>query len=119
MRATHQRRDDAAEGIAQLEGYLLWQAELSNARAEAAAFADALPWLTDAQRAELTTRYAEDRIRLARRVLAGVADRCRVLESEYTTRYRELRHRLLCAAGCVLLAAVSLSAGLLLVAARS
>ncbi|MGK5532974.1 hypothetical protein [Streptomyces sp. URMC 129] len=119
MRAVRPLRDDAAEGIAQLEGYLLWQGELSTARAEAEAFADALPWLTDAQRAELTARYAEERIRLSRRVLAAVGDRCRVLEREYTARYGELRHRLLCATGCVLLTAVSMSAGLLLLASRS
>ncbi|WP_199827605.1 hypothetical protein [Streptomyces specialis] len=118
MRAVRPPRDEAAEGIAQLEGYLLWQSELSTARAEAEAFADTLPWLTDGQRAELTARYAEERVRLARRVLTGVAARCRALESEYTARYRELRHRLLCATGCVLLAAAALTAGLLSLAVR-
>jgi hypothetical protein len=99
----------AAAGIAQLEGYLLLQAERRNARTEGDAFAAGLSWPTAEQRAELAARYAEERMALARRVLAGVADRCHALEAEYTARYRRLRRRLLCAALCALLA---LAAGL-------
>ncbi|ONK10171.1 hypothetical protein [Streptomyces sp. MP131-18] len=109
---------EAAAGIAQLEGYLLWQAELAGARAEAEMFAARLTGLSEEQRAELADRYAEERIALSRRVLVAVADRCRGLQAEYTDRYRCLRRRVLCAAACAVLAAVGLAAGSLLLTTR-
>ncbi|WP_063784256.1 hypothetical protein [Streptomyces sp. SBT349] len=115
MRADPGERE-AATGIARLEGYLLWQAELGNARTEGESFAAGLTWLTEEQRADVAARYAEERVRLARRVLTGVADRCRTLDGEYTARYRQLRQRLLCVTLCALLACAALAVAALAVA---
>ncbi|WP_194117775.1 hypothetical protein [Streptomyces hoynatensis] len=94
----------AAAGIAQLEGYLLWQAELRGARAEGEDFATRLPSLSEAQRAEVAGLYAEERLRLAKRLLRGLGERSREFEEEYALRYRRLRQRLWCAAACACLA---------------
>ncbi|UCM91233.1 hypothetical protein [Streptomyces marincola] len=115
MRATGPERE-AASGIAQLEGYLLWQSELAGARAEADLFAASVPGLTDEQRADVAHRYAEERIALSRRVLTAVADRCHGLRAEYSARYRHLRQRVLCAAVCAVLLVTALAAGLTLTA---
>ncbi|RKN05696.1 hypothetical protein [Streptomyces radicis] len=117
MTATPTRRE-AALGIAKIEGYLLWQAELSNARTEGASFAAGLTWLTEEQRADIAERYAEERVRLARRVLTGVAERCAALEAEYGERYRRLRVRLLAVALCTLLGCATLAVVALAVAAE-
>lgn len=112
---------EAAEGIARLEGYLLWQAELTGARAEAEEFARRLPWLTSGQYEELVRQYAEARIALSRRVLRAVAHRCGELRAEYSERYALLRRRLLWACSLALLLAAGLALGggvTLLVAVR-
>lgn len=90
-------RREIASGIAALEGYLLSQAEISGARREAEAFADRLPWLGPAERAELVALYADERLEVSRRVLRRITDRSRELRAEYTARYEQLRRRLLCA----------------------
>lgn len=108
---------EAEAGITQLEGYLLWQAELTGARAEAEAFARQLPWLTRGQHEELVRRYAEARIALSRRVLRSVAHRCAELRTEYAERYALLRRRLLWACAlAVLLSAPALGGGVALLA---
>lgn len=92
------------EGINELEGYLLLQANEHTARSEARAFADRLPWLTVAQREEVVRVYAEERMALSIRVLRAVAQRCGELRTQYTERYEELRARTTCrATACVLL----------------
>jgi hypothetical protein len=102
-------------GIARIEGYLLCQTEISNARAEAEAFARRMPWLTAAQHEEIVRLYTEDRMELSRRVLQRIADRCRELRAEYTARYEELRRRLVCACVAVVLGAFALCVCTLLV----
>ena len=109
-----QVRQAAARGVAQVEGYLLCQAELRTARAEAEAFAGRLPWLTAEQRSEVVRVYTEERLALTRRVLAGVVDRCHELRREYAQRYALLRRRLCCACTVLLVAAGSLVAAVLL-----
>lgn len=108
------RRREIASGIAALEGYLLSQAEISDARREAEAFADRLPWLTTAERSEVVRLYAEDHLDVSRRVLRRITDRCRELRAEYTARYELLRRRLLCVCVALLLAAFTLCACALL-----
>ncbi|MFC4494358.1 hypothetical protein ACFPA8_09455 [Streptomyces ovatisporus] len=88
-------RDETARGIAQLEGYLLSQTYRQNARAEAEAFADRLPWLTSAQYDEVVELYTAERMALTRRVLEATVQRCGELRQEYTERYEQLRGRLL------------------------
>lgn len=110
-------RDEAARGIAQLEGYLLGQTYRQNARAEAEAFADRLPWLTTGQHDEVVRLYSAERMRLTRRVLEATVDRCAELRQEYTDRYELLRGRLLRRVTAVVLAAITVSAASLAVAA--
>ncbi|TDC21812.1 hypothetical protein E1265_17095 [Streptomyces sp. 8K308] len=98
---------EAATGLAQLEGFLLWQTELSNARREAEAFAEGLPWLTTAQREQVIEHYAHDRISLSHRMLTAVADRCHSLQDEYTARYHHLKRRLVLATLLTLTAALT------------
>lgn len=100
----HETAARAAEGIAQLEGYLLWQAEFRGARAEAEEFATRLATLNEAQRAEVAGLYTEERLRLAKRLLVGLGERSREFEAEYALRYRRLRQRLYCASACAFLA---------------
>ncbi|MCE7078959.1 hypothetical protein [Streptomyces sp. ST2-7A] len=101
---------DIASGINQLEGYLLVQSELRTARVEGEALADRMPWLTGERREELIRLYAEERMALTRRTLRAVTERCHELRAEYTTRYRQLRRRVVCAALAVVLGGLTLSA---------
>lgn len=95
---------DSARGLAQLEGYLLWNAEVEGARAQARRFTDELPWLTTAQREDVERVYLTDRIALSRDSLIRVRDRAAELRGEYTARYERLRAR------CVALAVVAVGA---------
>ncbi|MCZ4097442.1 hypothetical protein G3I60_07195 [Streptomyces sp. SID13666] len=99
---------DIAAGIARLEGHLIRQAEIHNAQAEAEAFADRMPWLTDTQRDEIVRLYADARLDVSLRVLRQVTVRCHELRAEYTTRYEQLRLRLLCTCVALTLGAFSL-----------
>lgn len=104
--------DDQARGLAQLEGYLLWNAELAEARSRAGSFADRLPWLTAAQREEVEQAYTADRLALSRSTLSRIADRAAQLRTEYEARYRQLKLR--CVATCALTCAGLVCAGQLL-----
>jgi hypothetical protein len=90
--------DDSARGLAQIEGYLLWNAELEQARLQAGLFAEQLPWLTTAQREDVERVYAADRVAVSRATLLRIAERAVELRGEYTERYRRLRARCLAAA---------------------
>ncbi|MEV0600186.1 hypothetical protein AB0I82_12935 [Streptomyces sp. NPDC050315] len=110
MNPQHGPDERAAEaGLGRLEGYLLCWTEAERARNEAAAFADRMPWLTTAQREEVIRQYTDDRLVLTRRYLERVRHRCAQLQEEYATRYRELRHRMLCAAVAAALSACALA----------
>jgi hypothetical protein len=100
---------EAAEGISRLEGYLLLQADEQVARSQARAFADRLPWLTTAQREEVVSVYAEERMALSVQVLRAVARRCHELQDQYTERYEALRARTRCRATACVLLCLSLS----------
>ncbi|MFD3484021.1 hypothetical protein [Streptomyces sp. NPDC058665] len=102
--------EEAAAGIQQLEGYLLAQSRVREARAHAVVFADRMPWLTTAQHEEIVRLYTQDHIAMSRRALELVVTRAGELREEYTARYELLRRRLVCAsltavigAGCVVL----------------
>lgn len=101
-------RQETASGIAALEGYLLAQAEISDARREAEAFADRLPWLTSAERAEVVRLYSAERLELSRRFLRRVTERSHELRAQYSARYEQLRRRVLCTGAGLLLGAVGL-----------
>ncbi|GAA3020344.1 hypothetical protein [Streptomyces fulvorobeus] len=91
---------DSARGLAQLEGYLLWNAEVEDARRRAGRFTDELPWLTRAQREEVERVYTADRVAACRESLVRVSERAAELRGEYAARYRSLRIR--CVAAVVL-----------------
>ncbi|MFF3394083.1 hypothetical protein ACFYW1_24505 [Streptomyces sp. NPDC002669] len=96
--------EDTARGLAQLQGYLLWSAEVEEARRRAARFTDGLPWLTTAQREDVERAYTADRLAAARAALTRIATRSTALRGEYEARYRRLRKRCV-ATGVVLVGA--------------
>ncbi|WNI26445.1 hypothetical protein [Streptomyces sp. ITFR-16] len=89
---------DSARGLARLEGYLLWSAEVEQARRRARRFTDELPWLTTAQREDVERVYMADRAAASRLMLARIASRAGELREEYSARYRRLRARCVAAA---------------------
>lgn len=91
---------DSARGLAQMEGYLLWNAEIAQARRRARRFTDELPWLTTAQREDVERVYTADRAAASRAMLVRVSARAAELRGEYSERYRRLRAR--CVAAAVL-----------------
>ncbi|MFD4760944.1 hypothetical protein ACFWOJ_19250 [Streptomyces sp. NPDC058439] len=96
---------DTARGLAQLEGYLLWNAEVEEARRRAGRFTDELPWLTTAQREDVQRVYTADHVAASRAMLCRICARAAELRDEYDARYRRLRARC-AAAGVVLVGAV-------------
>ncbi|WP_327294931.1 MULTISPECIES: hypothetical protein [unclassified Streptomyces] len=85
--------EDTARGLVRIEGYLLWSAELEEARRQAARFAGQLPWLTTAQRDEVERVYTADRVAVSRAVLVRISGRAAELRGEYTARYEQLKRR--------------------------
>lgn len=89
---------DSARGLARMEGYLLWNAEIEEARRLARRFTDELPWLTTAQREDVERVYAADRAEASRVMLVRISARATELRGEYSRRYRTLRARCVAAA---------------------
>ncbi|WP_046495260.1 hypothetical protein [Streptomyces odonnellii] len=87
-----------APGLVRLEGYLLWNAEIEDARGRAARFCEQLPWLTTAQREDVERAYIADRLAASRAMLVRISERAAELRGEYTERYRTLRTRCVAAA---------------------
>ncbi|MFE3882180.1 hypothetical protein ACFXPQ_04525 [Streptomyces lydicus] len=100
-------------GIADIEGYLLWQAETDRARADAEAFVDSLDWPTTAQRQELVRLLARRQLELSQRAVTRVAGRALQLRREYQQRYDCLKRRVLAAVLALLVALVLLNVLLL------
>ncbi|BAG17144.1 hypothetical protein ACIQUZ_28455 [Streptomyces griseus] len=84
---------DCARGLAQLEGFLLWNAEIERARRQARLFTHQLPWLTTAQREDVERVFIAERVAASRESLIRVRDRADELREEYTGRYARLRVR--------------------------
>ncbi|MFC9943791.1 hypothetical protein [Streptomyces pratensis] len=84
---------ETTRGLAQVEGYLLLNAEVEEARRHARRFTDALPWLTTAQREDVESVYVADRMDICRETLTRIAGRAVELRAEYTARYDQLRAR--------------------------
>ncbi|MFI6646772.1 hypothetical protein ACIBI8_03975 [Streptomyces sp. NPDC050529] len=84
---------DSARGLAQMEGYLLWNAEVEEARRRARRFTDELPWLTTAQREDVERVYTADRAAASRAMFVRVSVRAAELRGEYSERYQRLRTR--------------------------
>ncbi|MFJ4965427.1 hypothetical protein ACIP6P_23735 [Streptomyces sp. NPDC088729] len=97
--------DDSARGLAQLEGFLLLNAEVERARRQARRFTDELPWLTTAQRDDVERVYLADRVAVTRASLTRIRDRALELRGEYTERYERLRARCLAVSALAVCAA--------------
>lgn len=83
--------------LARLDDYLLSSAEDEEARRRAVRFAERLPQLTAAQRADVERAFAADWTAASRAIEARVSARSAELVIEYATRYRFLRTRCLLA----------------------
>nr|WP_203686059.1 hypothetical protein [Streptomyces sp. SID14515] len=79
--------------MAQLEGFLLWNAEVEQARRHARRFTDQLPWLTTAQCEDVERVFIAERVTASRESLTRIRDRADELRAEYTERYARLRAR--------------------------
>ncbi|MFE7704883.1 hypothetical protein ACFU6I_03530 [Streptomyces sp. NPDC057486] len=86
-------KDSTARGLAQMEGYLLWNAEVEEARRRAARFTGELPWLTTAQREDVERVYTAERVDASRAMLSRISARAMELRGEYNDRYGALRAR--------------------------
>ncbi|MFJ1787087.1 hypothetical protein ACIOML_22595 [Streptomyces anulatus] len=106
---------DCARGLAQLEGFLLWNAEVERARRQARRFTDRLPWLTTAQREDVERVFIAERVAASRESLTSVRDRADELREEYTGRYVRLRARCVAVSAGAVGAATCLGTALTLV----
>ncbi|MER7699654.1 MULTISPECIES: hypothetical protein [unclassified Streptomyces] len=106
---------DAARGLAQLEGFLLWSAEVERARRQARRFTDQLPWLTTAQREDVERVFTDERVAASRESLIRIRDRADELREEYTGRYVRLRARCVAVSAGAVGAATCVGAALTLV----
>ncbi|MFD5932800.1 hypothetical protein [Streptomyces sp. NPDC060333] len=105
-------QNEAAAGLAQLEGYLMSRAAHHTAAMEANAFADELPWLGRAEREDVVHHYTARHLARTRDVLYEIAGRSRELREEYAHRYQLLRRRFVALAllgGTTVLAATVLA----------
>lgn len=100
---------ESDRGLAQLEGYLLWSAEVAEARLHAGRFSEQLPWLTTAQREDVERVYTAERLAASRAMLVRVSARATSLRAEYTERYEQLKRR--CVAVTVMWAGAVSGAG--------
>ncbi|MDX3342428.1 hypothetical protein ACFYUM_22000 [Streptomyces fimicarius] len=106
---------DSARGLAQLEGFLLWNAEVERARRHARRFTDQLPWLTTAQREDVERVFITERVTASRESLTRIRDRADELRAEYTERYTRLRARCVAVSAGTVGAAICLGTTLTLV----
>ncbi|MFB6638715.1 hypothetical protein ACFCYF_15815 [Streptomyces chartreusis] len=97
--------EESARGLNQLQGHLLWAAEIDDARRQASRFVENLPWLTTSQREDVERVYTSDRITASRASLERICRRAAELRTEYECRYRKLRAR------CIATTIVILTAG--------
>ncbi|KJK45308.1 hypothetical protein [Streptomyces sp. NRRL F-4428] len=88
------RSKEAAAGLSRIEGYLMSQAALQEARAHGEAFAAALTWLGPAEQDEISRRFAQHHLGLRKKMLAETVARAGELEAEYSRRYALLRRRI-------------------------
>ncbi|MFJ9112524.1 hypothetical protein [Streptomyces sp. NPDC102283] len=106
---------DCARGLAQLEGFLLWNAEVERARRQARRFTGQLPWLTTAQREDVERVFIAERVTASRESLTRIRDRVDELRAEYAGRYARLRARCVAVSAGVVGAATCLGTALALV----
>ncbi|WP_328558512.1 hypothetical protein [Streptomyces coelicoflavus] len=86
---------DASAIATQAEGYLRAQAHYDEARSEARALCDRMPWMTTAQAEDFTRHYVDHRLTLTRAMLRATVARAGELRQEFEGRYLQLRRALL------------------------
>ncbi|WP_327287288.1 hypothetical protein [Streptomyces sp. NBC_01198] len=106
--------DEGKRGLEEMAGYLLWNAEVEEARRKASSFAANLPWLTTSQRDDVERVYVADRVAASRAILERNRDRAVELRGEYSTRYEDLKRRCVAAVLGAVAVAVGVGAGLVL-----
>lgn len=89
-----ERSEEASAGLARIEGYLMSQAALREAKDAGDAFARALTWLGSGERDEISERFAQHHLRLRKEMLAATVVRAEELKAEYSHRYEHLRSRI-------------------------
>ncbi|MEW1653986.1 cytochrome C oxidase subunit I [Streptomyces sp. NPDC093707] len=94
-------------GIATMEGYLLWQAEIDRARSTSEALLEPVDWLTTAQREELTDLLTRQQLDHARSTVTRLATRSLQMRRDYEDRYHHLKRRVLGSALALSTAVVS------------
>ncbi|MFJ6797340.1 hypothetical protein [Streptomyces sp. NPDC091268] len=87
------RSEEAAAGLAALEGYLMSQAARKEAQEAGRAFARSLTWLGPGEQEQIGDRFAQHHLRLRREMLAATVVRAAELKGEYAHRYSRLRRR--------------------------
>ncbi|MFE9388627.1 cytochrome C oxidase subunit I [Streptomyces sp. NPDC006784] len=92
--------EEAGDGVRRIEGYLLWQRHLSDARARAEHAVAPLDWLTGAEREDVVRRLAEALADTSRAALRETAQRAVSLRREYEDRYAVLKRRVVGWAFC-------------------
>jgi hypothetical protein len=92
--ATAQAAHEAEAGIRDLEGHLLWAAQIADARVAAQEFAARCAWATTDERADLARLYADRRLDDSREMTDRIAERARGLQAQYEHRWREVKSRL-------------------------
>ncbi|MCY0950655.1 hypothetical protein [Streptomyces sp. H27-S2] len=85
--------DETAAGLARIEGFLMSQAALREAREEGEAFARTLTWLGPGEQDEISDRFAQRHLSLRREMLATTVARAAELKDEYAHRYGRLCRR--------------------------
>ncbi|MFJ9696944.1 hypothetical protein [Kitasatospora sp. NPDC101183] len=100
-------RGESRLGLARLEGFLAWEAEVAAAERDARAFAEQFPWLPAAERESLERAYAADRLRYAEEVVDRAVERCRRLAARYRAECRRI-----CGRWAALCLSVTLAAAL-------
>ncbi|MFC9467921.1 hypothetical protein [Streptomyces coelicoflavus] len=86
---------DASAVATQAQDYLRARAHYDEARGEARALCDRMPWMTTAQAEDFTRHYVDHRLALTRAMLSATVARGGELRQEYEGRYLQLRRALL------------------------
>lgn len=94
-------------GLARLEGFLAWEAEVAAAERDARDFAEQFSWLPAAERESLERAYTADRLRYAEEVVDRAVERCRRLAARYRAECRRI-----CGRWAALCLSVTLAAAL-------
>ncbi|WP_404961609.1 hypothetical protein [Streptomyces sp. 147326] len=90
-----ERSKETAAGLARIEGYLMSQAALREAKDQGEAFAHDLTWLGPGEQREISHRFAQHHLRLRREMLTATVARAEELRTEYAHRYTHLRRRVI------------------------